>query len=170
MPGIQLILPERPGYGISDPQPQRKMADWADDVTELADALGLETYSVSSSGELWNNLDDLRNRMDAEARLSPIVVGSVTSMASALTVGYVTWLIRGGKILIGVLARLPAWTLVDPLTILATLEKDEGDVDDESLASVVDKSNRNADSTSEVSVHPTDSVRPEPVDQQTAGA
>lgn len=47
--GLRLILPERPGYGISTKQPKRKFADWASDVIELADQLGLGSFSVSGS-------------------------------------------------------------------------------------------------------------------------
>ena len=46
LPGVQLILPDRPGYGLSDPQPRRTLLDWPDDIAELADALGAPTFSV----------------------------------------------------------------------------------------------------------------------------
>lgn len=44
--GIRLIAPERPGYGLSDQQPGRSMLDWPDDITVLADALGLEQFAI----------------------------------------------------------------------------------------------------------------------------
>lgn len=44
--GIRLIAVERPGYGLSDPQPKRAMADWPNDIAALADALGLERFSI----------------------------------------------------------------------------------------------------------------------------
>lgn len=47
-PGIRLITPERPGYGLSDPKPERSLLDWADDVAELADHLGIHTFAVMS--------------------------------------------------------------------------------------------------------------------------
>ena len=47
IPGVQLILPERPGYGLSDPKPERTLLDWPDDVAELADHLGHATFAVS---------------------------------------------------------------------------------------------------------------------------
>lgn len=46
IPGITIILPERPGYGISDPQPDRTLLDWPLDVAALADHLGLERFAV----------------------------------------------------------------------------------------------------------------------------
>lgn len=48
IPRIRLITPERPGYGLSDPKPQRTLLDWADDVAELADHLGIHTFAVLS--------------------------------------------------------------------------------------------------------------------------
>ncbi|WP_049898366.1 alpha/beta fold hydrolase [Halococcus agarilyticus] len=44
--GLRIIAPERPGFGVSDPAPDRAVADWADDVADLADALGLDSFPV----------------------------------------------------------------------------------------------------------------------------
>jgi pimeloyl-ACP methyl ester carboxylesterase len=44
--GVRLILVDRPGYGLSDFQPGRKLLDWPMDVAQLADALGLERFAV----------------------------------------------------------------------------------------------------------------------------
>ncbi|MDD5301085.1 MAG: alpha/beta hydrolase [Gallionella sp.] len=44
--GVRLIAPERPGYGLSDPQPGRTVLDWPDDIVALADALGLERFTI----------------------------------------------------------------------------------------------------------------------------
>lgn len=45
--GIRLIAVDRPGIGGSDPKPGRSVADWAADVGELADHLGIDRFSVS---------------------------------------------------------------------------------------------------------------------------
>ncbi|MGH8127709.1 MAG: alpha/beta fold hydrolase [Gammaproteobacteria bacterium] len=45
--GIRVITPERPGFGLSDPAPGRKISDWATDVDELADYLGLDRFHVA---------------------------------------------------------------------------------------------------------------------------
>lgn len=44
--GIRLLAPERPGYGLSDPQPRRRLLDWPEDIRQLADALELEAFGV----------------------------------------------------------------------------------------------------------------------------
>jgi pimeloyl-ACP methyl ester carboxylesterase len=44
--GVRWIVPDRPGYGLSTYQPDRRLAGWARDVTQLADQLGLERFAV----------------------------------------------------------------------------------------------------------------------------
>jgi len=44
--GVRIISPERPGIGLSSPQPNRTVLDHADDVRHLAKHLGLKQYSV----------------------------------------------------------------------------------------------------------------------------
>jgi pimeloyl-ACP methyl ester carboxylesterase len=46
--GVRVITPDRPGYGLSDPLPGRTLLDWPADVAELADALGLERFAITS--------------------------------------------------------------------------------------------------------------------------
>jgi pimeloyl-ACP methyl ester carboxylesterase len=44
--GIRLISPDRPGVGLSDPQPGRTVGDWARDVTELLDQIDSDRFAV----------------------------------------------------------------------------------------------------------------------------
>ena len=44
--GVRLIGIDRPGIGRSDPRPNARLVDWADDVRELADQLQLERFAV----------------------------------------------------------------------------------------------------------------------------
>jgi tetratricopeptide (TPR) repeat protein len=43
---IRLVVPDRPGYGLSDFQPHRRLLDWPADVEQLADHLGLSRFAV----------------------------------------------------------------------------------------------------------------------------
>lgn len=45
---VRLIAPDRPGFGYSDPLPERTILDWPDDLEQLADHLDLATFSVAS--------------------------------------------------------------------------------------------------------------------------
>jgi pimeloyl-ACP methyl ester carboxylesterase/DNA-binding CsgD family transcriptional regulator len=47
--GVRLIIPERPGVGLSDSRRDMTLLDWADDVEALADHLGLKRFSVLAS-------------------------------------------------------------------------------------------------------------------------
>jgi pimeloyl-ACP methyl ester carboxylesterase len=42
----RIIAIDRPGHGLSDFKRDREILDWPDDVTELADALGLSQFAV----------------------------------------------------------------------------------------------------------------------------
>lgn len=44
--GVRLIAPDRPGYGLSTFQPERRLVDWPGDVVQLADHLAINRFSV----------------------------------------------------------------------------------------------------------------------------
>lgn len=44
--GLRIIAPERPGLGVSDRLPERTVADWTDDMADLADVLALDSFPV----------------------------------------------------------------------------------------------------------------------------
>jgi len=45
--GLRWIVPERPGFGDSDPHPKRRLLDWANDIQQLADHLKLDRYHLA---------------------------------------------------------------------------------------------------------------------------
>jgi pimeloyl-ACP methyl ester carboxylesterase len=44
--GLRLVAPDRPGYGFSTFQPNRRLTDWPNDVAQLADHLGIDRFAV----------------------------------------------------------------------------------------------------------------------------
>lgn len=44
--GVRLIVPDRPGMGLSNSQPGRRLVDWATDCAALANALDLQRFSL----------------------------------------------------------------------------------------------------------------------------
>jgi pimeloyl-ACP methyl ester carboxylesterase len=44
--GVRLITVNRPGIGLSDASPGRRLLDWPSDVSQLADALGVNRFTV----------------------------------------------------------------------------------------------------------------------------
>ena len=47
--GLRVIVPDRPGMGRSDYQPDRRIVDWPDDVLDLTRALGVERFAILGS-------------------------------------------------------------------------------------------------------------------------
>ena len=43
---IRVIAPDRPGYGLSDYQPDRRLLDWPSDVSKLANTLKIDQFAV----------------------------------------------------------------------------------------------------------------------------
>jgi hypothetical protein len=88
-------------------------------------------------GTLWHALDDLRGDLRELTQMRQVMVGTALTATGGLTVGYVLWMVRGGLLLSSLIAQLPAWKLVDPLTVLDSVQ-DEEDEDDESLETIVE--------------------------------
>lgn len=44
--GVRVIAPDRPGFGISDPDPGRTVLGWCDDLTQLADHLEFDRFGL----------------------------------------------------------------------------------------------------------------------------
>jgi pimeloyl-ACP methyl ester carboxylesterase len=44
--GVHVVAADRPGCGLSDFQPNRRIGDWPGDVVELADALGIDRFAI----------------------------------------------------------------------------------------------------------------------------
>jgi pimeloyl-ACP methyl ester carboxylesterase len=45
--GARFVHVERPGFGLSSPQPRRRLSDWPRDVAAVADALGITRFAVA---------------------------------------------------------------------------------------------------------------------------
>lgn len=43
---VNLVVPDRPGFGLSNFQPERRFLDWPADVAELATALQIERFGI----------------------------------------------------------------------------------------------------------------------------
>jgi len=44
--GLRLVIPDRPGYGLSSFYPERAIMDWPKDLLQLADALDVEQFGL----------------------------------------------------------------------------------------------------------------------------
>jgi|GEM_PF-5334543 len=67
------------------------------------------------------------------------IVGSVGVVTTGFSVGYLMWAIRGGMLLSGLLAQMPAWTMLDPLLVV---DDEPNNEDKESLQNIIDRQQR----------------------------
>ncbi len=85
--GVRVIAPDRPGYGASDPQADRRFTDWPHDVHALADHLSLERFSVM--GHSGGGPHALAVAADARGRIevTVVVAGAAPRQASTRGLG-----------------------------------------------------------------------------------
>ena len=81
----------------------------------------METVAAMAAPEVRQALDEVRERVQEEAKVEARVAGSVFVVSTGLSVGYVLWLLRGGALIASLLSSLPAWRLVDPLPVLGSM-------------------------------------------------
>lgn len=88
--GLRLIAVDRPGIGLSDPQPGRSLLEWPSDVAELADHLGIDRFKIVawSGGGPYGLACGLvmGSRVDAIAAVSP-----AAPLAKPTDPGYLRW-------------------------------------------------------------------------------
>jgi hypothetical protein len=74
---------------------------------------------------------------DSPIATEKLALGATAMVTTALSAGYVTWLLRSGSLVASLLAVLPAWQSVDPLPILESFEEsrrqDDGGEDLQSI-------------------------------------
>jgi pimeloyl-ACP methyl ester carboxylesterase len=72
---IRIVAPERPGYGLSDAQPGRTIARWPDDVTALADSLGIDRFALAGVSGGAPYVAACAHRLPQRVRVAGIVSG-----------------------------------------------------------------------------------------------
>jgi hypothetical protein len=86
-------------------------------------------------------LNELRDEVHEDVHFDKVTVGSTAAVTTGFSIGYVLWLLRGEVLLSSLLASLPAWRIIDPLPVLASLNtsSDKDEEADDSIESVVKK-------------------------------
>jgi pimeloyl-ACP methyl ester carboxylesterase len=125
--GVRLITVDRPGIGRSTPKPGRSVADWADDVAELCDAIGVERFSLLgySVGGAYacgcaGRLGDRVASMALVGSIAPLDrPGAFAELGRPMQWQLARDIPAAGRAVITVqalLGRLPAWLLRPALT------------------------------------------------------
>lgn len=108
--------------------------------TLRADALATSDFRTLTTASLTQQILSLVpfdgnavTEDEPDANVQELIVGTTAVVSSALSVGYVIWLIRGGAILASVISTLPSWVAFDPLPILESARDLPDDVHDTGL-------------------------------------
>ena len=123
--GIRLVAPERPGYGLSDFQPGRRIDQWPEDVAALADRLGLGRFAlagvsgggpyVAACAHRWPERVDVAGIVSGVGPLDDPVIRAAFSAAQRRALGVVSkapWAVRPLLALpVGVVRRRPLQAL-----------------------------------------------------------
>jgi pimeloyl-ACP methyl ester carboxylesterase len=108
--GVRLLTMDRPGYGLSDPHPGRRLLDWPADVAALADALGLEHFPIV--GVSGGGPHALACAAALPTRVAAVaLVGGPAPMDQP---GVQTDMLRINRLAVRLADRLPAWTAAWP--------------------------------------------------------
>ncbi len=91
-----------------------------------------EAWLSGSAPQLGRQLDRVQKEMNERIEPLKLTTASIALASAGLSIGYVTWLLRGGLLLSSLLASMPAWRWIDPLPILDAARTDDA-ADDESL-------------------------------------
>jgi len=102
---------------------------------------------LAPQGPMLQNLDAIKSEMGSQKAFM-VEAGSATVVSLGASAAYLIWLIRGGSLLSSMLSIFPAWKSMDPLPVLESFENSRKRRrrkidDDESLESLVEKSNQN---------------------------
>jgi pimeloyl-ACP methyl ester carboxylesterase len=138
--GVRVLAPERPGLGLSSPQPGRTLLDHAQDVRSLAETLGLGRFTVlgESGGGPYALAcaHELPDRVDCAAivcGLGPVgCPGATTGIAIKERVGYA--IAARAPLLAGrALVPVAAWARRRPRQFLRVTRWQLGEADREVL-------------------------------------
>jgi pimeloyl-ACP methyl ester carboxylesterase len=117
--GLRWISPDKPGYGGSDYQPKRSLIIWADDLTALADQLGLDRFALAgeSGGGPWTlaAAHRLVGRVSVVALIAsggPIDPAERAGQQARIR-GY-SWLARNAPALNAVPLAVMRWSVASP--------------------------------------------------------
>lgn len=112
--GARIITPDRPGYGCSDFQPNRRLLDMPDDIAQLADALGIEQFAVFGVSAGGPYVAAIAYALPQRVTMAAIVSGAAPFDRDNPYEGVNETYTQAYK-----MAKLPAWMLT-PLMGLAT--------------------------------------------------
>lgn len=115
----------------------------ADDFAMTAEAQRLFLHrQLAHKLAMWKELDSFEKDVSQRGGFERQLVGSVGAVTTGLSVGYIIWIVRGGMLLSGLLAQMPAWTMFDPMLVVDDQNRDD---DGETIHTIVDEQQKKLD-------------------------
>ena len=117
--------------GVLDLPPLLRPASWATTGDQIRAYYGdpLDMTKTELSPEFLQQLnrfsDELGQTMDDQVEKRSLFADMLKGIGLTLSTGIVAWLVRGGTLLAGLMASLPAWRHFDPVPILGMGKKDK---------------------------------------------
>ena len=119
--GVRVVTPDRPGYGLSDPHPGSSLLDWAEDVRELVDSLGVARfgmtalsgggiYALACAAALGDRITDVVTTGCPAPMQVPHAFRGMRFLtrAGVWFAGHSPWLMYGvGRVVVGLVERYP---------------------------------------------------------------
>ena len=138
--GVRLLTADRPGFGRSDPKPGRTLLDWADDVSDLADSLGIRRFAVAGPSGGGPFVAACAYRLASRVTRAAILGGSgpvdapgaLAGMAPERRIGY--WVARHAPALLPLAVRWRGDPRRDPEKFFASYTRHNPPSDQELLA------------------------------------
>jgi pimeloyl-ACP methyl ester carboxylesterase len=114
--GVRVVVIERPGFGVSDFQPNRCVLDWPRDVVQVADALGLDSFAVAGSSGAGPYVGACAYALPDRVRVAGMV--GVVAPLDALAEHF---LVALGELRVKVIAHLELIKMSDPKVQIANI-------------------------------------------------
>jgi pimeloyl-ACP methyl ester carboxylesterase len=97
---IRFVGIDRPGYGLSSFKAARTISDWADDVAQLADALGVDRFSILGVSGGGPYVAACAHQIPHRINWAGIICGMGPIDTPGLTLG-MPWIYRRGLLIAG---------------------------------------------------------------------
>nr|VFK34616.1 MAG: Pimeloyl-ACP methyl ester carboxylesterase [Candidatus Kentron sp. MB]VFK76851.1 MAG: Pimeloyl-ACP methyl ester carboxylesterase [Candidatus Kentron sp. MB] len=120
--GVRIITPDRPGYGLSDFQPKRRLLDFPQDIAQLADALGLQRFAIFGVSAGGSHVAACAYALPERITRAAIVSGPAPFDRPRPYAGMSPDWRRAFK-----MSKLPEWLLRAPIALQAYLQKRDPD-------------------------------------------
>ncbi|QDS88367.1 Cadherin domain protein [Rosistilla ulvae] len=97
---------------------------------------------IAQPGMAWEEMDAFRSQIDGQLFGNAITFTTVGITSSSFALGYITWVMRSGFVLTGLLANMPVWRSFDPLVVISGMSH-EGNA--ETLQEIISREKQNLD-------------------------